>query len=472
MEGEIIERDETPLSVARAEEKLERMVDKDVLTENGKSWLTVALDPCHDGRVRCRGYPDTETGDSVIQAVRKSFTLSTPLGASTNNWDASVVMWPLALGTQEGPLYEGCIWQHPTGIPNTSDWYWSDNAPNAEVQFGGCIAQTGNVGFRFWCGGNGTTVGAEGVDLTGFEADAFRVIGMGFEVVNTTAPLNAQGLVTVYKMPYENLLGRDGDIQLSVGGTIAAPGNIVGRRSPAIRPLPPPTTAEALLLPGSKQWEAKKGVYMVSSLSDLDNPAQMVAPMFVGHLFDKDVLTDTSLRGPTLIAGTAGVNTAYSPLPNMVLPYDLKGCIFSGLSATTTLQVNAVWWIERFPGWQDTDLVTLAEPSAEFDVNAIRLASESVARLPVGVPFGMNPKGEWFEDVVDTVSGIAGPALGLASMLFPQFAPILAPAGATAGAVNQYTSGRRKQREEKKLVKKQAKRQSTNDQAGRKPRRK
>jgi len=52
------------------------------------------------------------------------------------------------------------------------------------------------------------------------------------------------------------------------------------------------------------------------------------------------------------------------------------------------------------------------------------------------------------------ITSIAGPALGVGSVLFPEFAPILAPMGMAAEAANQVVGRRRANRKAKKKQKK------------------
>jgi len=87
------------------------------------------------------------------------------------------------------------------------------------------------------------------------------------------------------------------------------------------------------------------------------------------------------------------------------------GAYFQGLSNSTTLQINAIYIVERFPTYQDTDLVVLAKPSCRADCAALELYSEVIRQMPVGVPQKMNGLGEWFSDAVSAASDFISPVL-------------------------------------------------------------
>jgi len=99
-----------------------------------------------------------------------------------------------------------------------------------------------------------------------------------------------------------------------------------------------------------------------------------------------------------------------SPQTNLT-KFNHAGVYFSGLSPTSTLQLNAIYVIERFPTALDTDLVVLAKPSCRSDMAAIDLYSEVIRMMPTGVPQKMNGLGEWFSDAVSAASDFLSPVL-------------------------------------------------------------
>jgi len=92
-------------------------------------------------------------------------------------------------------------------------------------------------------------------------------------------------------------------------------------------------------------------------------------------------------------------------------PFNHSGAYFTGLSNSTTLQLNATYYIERFPTQQDSALVVLARNSCHGDHIALDLYSEIIKEMPVGVPQRMNGLGEWFADAVSTATDFISPVL-------------------------------------------------------------
>jgi hypothetical protein len=449
-----------PQEVPKGEAKLSEMVGEGLMTDAGKAWLTAALDPMHDGRISgLRGYPDLNTSNSVMQVIRKSFTILPPSSAPAN-WDCHVVMWPLALsGSSEASTFK------KLGLSG-STWCFQDTTGTETVYVGGVTAQGLPPGTTSYTGNSGIVTTAETADLTGYVTDSFRVIGCGFEVLNTTSELYKQGLVTVYEQPFDNALGSVSSAAISTSGSFAAPNPPTYQGPASYRMGPPNTVAEALGYPSSKQWEAWRGVYCVLSQTNIDNPPVVPSPLLNIVLDAPYLSTESVFMGQPLTTSTVNSITISTPQVNVALPFSMKGAYFTGLSQQTSLQVNCVWYVEKFPCTSDFTLAVMAQPSPSLDINALRIAAESWEKLPVGVPAGMNPLGEWFEEVVNVVADVAAPALTVGSMLFPEFAPILAPLGAAAGAVGNITGQRIQNRKQKRRQKKAKKKQQQQQQIG------
>jgi len=197
---------------------------------------------------------------------------------------------------------------------------------------------------------------------------------------------------------------------------------------------PPALLSEALLLDGSKQWKAKEGCYVVSTLNSDELPAGANS---VNPIMHKSV-NDTTTTYPWLVQiPHGGGNSAYTQLPFTISPtsytisllsagnaqfqsFNHSGAFFSGLSNTTTLTVNAIYYIERFPSQQDSDLVVLARQSCRDDPIARELYSEIIREMPVGVPQRMNGLGEWFGDAVSSAMDFIAPVASAIPLPFAQ----------------------------------------------------
>jgi len=79
---------------------------------------------------------------------------------------------------------------------------------------------------------------------------------------------------------------------------------------------------------------------------------------------------------------------------------------FTGLSNSTTLTINYIVYIERFPTQDDLDLIVTAKRSPEYDVRAQEAYSIIAQSLPVAVPFNENGLGDWFKSAVNMAASI------------------------------------------------------------------
>jgi hypothetical protein len=429
--------------VARSQRVLDKVGARLGLSPAGKEWVIAAIDPYHDTPINCCGYPDNNEAASVVQVVKLSAALVVPAAAGSGNWDCHIHQFPWMEGgfgaagnfsqttngnqiTGTGVFLLGNSITTPTGVsPSSTLW-------------GGMVVDSVASGANtFQYNDLGTSIAPFQTQLKPYLTGEYRVVAMGFEVINTTAELNVQGLATVYRQPVANLdsakstLVTSGPI-LSSGGTISTTN--FGYPDLLLTNTPPATPGEALLLDGSKQWKAKDGCYVVSTFNSSENPPGANATTPVLHLSALDsvsaqigwlYVTPSNNGGqvypapfqPSPINGNpAATPNVFNmvPLPTggvWFQPFNGSGVIFSGLSNSSTLQLNAIYYIERFPTQQDSDLVVLARESCRGDSIALDLYSEIVKEMPVGVPQRMNGMGEWFADAVSSAADFISPVL-------------------------------------------------------------
>jgi len=394
---------------------LEKLVDSKLISPEGKSWFICATDPFHDTPVELAGYPDMELSPSVVQCVKQSITIACPGSITTGTWDVNIVAWPLVdqVGGTPATIKDGGI------ITITTPAI-------ANYQLGGITAlacQTGNTTY-------GNSNAAQITDLSNLSLDfngvagyglgISRVIGMGFEVVNTTSPLNKQGLVTVYKQPQP---GIEEAMFLPYGSTAV---NWVqsGGADVLLASEPPGTTAAALLLAGSKQWEAAEGCYCVCTLNDINNPP-IQPPIFDYAACNNEIQALSQTDTPCVLTNqktfTLGTGTVSHPIPRFWAPFDMTGAYFTGLSLSTSLVINWNAYVEVFPTPFNKPLVVLAKPSPGLDSEALNLYCCAMRDMPAGVKLSMNPLGEWFQSVVGKVAGTVAPFLSAAAGIHPGF---------------------------------------------------
>jgi len=253
-----------------------------------------------------------------------------------------------------------------------------------------------------------------------------RCIGMAMEIVNTTSELNKQGLVTMYRVPIPQ---NDDSTTMNLANN-AASGNTstnLGSASCMYVPAPPLSIAGAQLFAGTRAWDAAKGSYAAAAFNTPDVPAQginFVQPIvYTTQQTDADVLfahmTQTTVGGITT-STIAGVPPVYWT------ETDMSGSYFTGLSNSTTLTVNYIVYIERFPTQDDLDLIVSAHQSPAYDVKALELYSEIAQSLPVAVTFDENGWG----DLWSTITSAASTALDVARKYV---APVISYFGGARG---------------------------------------
>jgi len=420
----------TTTSAARSERLLEKIGARIGLTDCGRDWLIGAVDPFHDTPLRIEGYPDVNEASSVVQTVKLSTNIVVPVGI-VGNWDCHIVQFPWLHNTRvwpgswSNPAYPGGGVFNLVGNPTTG-------------AFGGlmydAVASTSPQTNTFLTT-DSTSAHVNPLEprLAPYLVGEYRVIGMGFEVINTTSDLNIQGLVTCYRAPFTDIDSAKSALILSQSS--GPPVNTVFGWLDCISTSQVPINpGGALLLEGSKQWKAKEGCYVVSSLNSSEIPTGNAAcspvlkldpadPSFVTNVSDYAIIAPAGAT-PVPIPPITPTNTLglMAGFPSQTTKFNYAGAYFEGLSNSTTLTLNTVYIIERFPSQLDTDLIVLATPSARCDPQALDLYSEIVRSMPVGVPQRMNGLGDWFAEAVSTASDFIAPVLSAIPLPMAQMA--------------------------------------------------
>lgn len=235
-----------------------------------------------------------------------------------------------------------------------------------------------------------------------YGAGTYRLIATGVEVVNTTAALYKGGAVTCYRSPCPKS-------QISLRA--ANVGNEVEKMtyfSAPVGVLPPSTQENASLYPNSRTWGAEDGVYLVGAMNSTEIPYFTPSPGISGLISPTSVTQMESGSGwigymPRILVGDVTTNADLSAA-STIWPWDISGCIFSGLNENSTLQVTVRYYIERHPSIAEPDLLVLSRTPCPYDPIIQEIYARSMHELPVGVPVGENPLGEWFNEVLDAVS--------------------------------------------------------------------
>jgi hypothetical protein len=390
----------------RAEQMLKRLGDRVGMTEPGRNWVTLALDPFHDNPVHLDGYPDGNTSNSICQVIKQTMTITAPASVTTGTWDCSIVDWP---HVQNSQLVPAATDQSIT--PPLNNLIYQVTPSSKSVSTGGITVYAGATGTQLSASYACANTILQGPTLTlpaMYSTGDHRIISKGFEVHNTSAQLYIGGSVICWRSPIPSIEGACNYQHVTYSaGTVSA----INPATTHIYEGPPASAAAALKLPQSKQWDAKAGCYVVSALHNDCLPTVNGEPIATLLTDNTSSPSQALVSYIDLLASAVTGTNVYELKATKSSEFDLCGAFFTGLTPQTTLVVNWNVIVERFPSNDDLDLVVLANPSPELDDVAIKFYSHASRMLPTGVPVAMNGFGDWFKDVVSTASDYIAPVL-------------------------------------------------------------
>lgn len=395
----------------RAEKILESLTLRQQLSPEGRDFLLASLDPMHDNPIKdLVGWPDVETAPSVVRCIKQSMTITNP--TASGPWDLHLVQWPW-MSRQKfcSPVRaNNNLVLNNIGAPG-SDSVWSTGG------LCGYISEPGGGSVSFAREPNAYLTLADQ-----YSSGPSRIIGMGVEVNNTTADVYKQGQVFTWRMPQPQI----------EPNCFTFRGNIYGGALPGYSEInfdgqmimcPPKNSNEAMLIPGTRQWRAEEGCYLVAAHVGQENPPLYVD--YVQPVVRLSQIADTTIgeTSPGSDLPSLSYNTSLVAMPVPLVsstsvytfpafrmyPIHLFGALFAGLSAQTSLTVSWNVYLETFPTVADPNILVLATPSAEYDPIALQLYSHALTTLPVGVPSDWNGFGDWFADVVSKVTDVVTP---------------------------------------------------------------
>jgi hypothetical protein len=239
-----------------------------------------------------------------------------------------------------------------------------------------------------------------------YQTGVGRLVSLGVEVVDNTAELYKQGNLIAWRAPQPY---RDYSTWWWGNYGESGPNTASGQ---AMR-YPARTAAEAKLY-NNVEWPAPKGCYMVANFNDGNIPkaidyAQPYIPSFTGI---EDVPTDFTGAAYSLNTNnvwfphriTSGISGLMVPAGFNIQAINQMGIQCFGLSPNAAFTIKTVMVYETFPSIAQKDILSLAQPAAMYDPKALEEYQRIIASLPVAVPYGMNPAGEFFAMVLDVLA--------------------------------------------------------------------
>lgn len=400
---------------------------------DSEDWLVACLDPFHDYQYSVNGLPDERMAPSVVQIHNQSYTLTAPTSAGSGNWDASVLFTginsPIGYPAGQGGMMT---------VTGSNIHPFPASSMSSGLSFGALNIWAGSSGSAMATGAPGTvgdlyaSLGSVGT------SDRCRLIGVAYEITNTTSALYKQGSITTAMLP-------DTAADSSMILYVDTDGSWNPTAVQADRALKQASTLPPLLsVPGSATWEAALGAYVVPRMSHVP----------------RDVLTYNYTAGGPSNTGNAGASTRIpilygtdgliatpeptgrhqvSPSTEQALfkPFGPSGftpcqSFLTGLSNETTLTITFRTIVEYFPAL-DSVLLPLASPSPVFDPKVLALYGAVAASAPYAVQVGDNATGDYFAKVLSVI----GRSLGLIAPVFGDFAPLASLAGSAMTLISK-----------------------------------
>jgi hypothetical protein len=365
---------------------------------------------------------------------------------SGSNWDCNIIQWPwfdiaplvpYGSSSVSGFNINAIPYPNPYGSTNEFTNVYSNQNNGININSSVAVYAGGLQAISAASGAStsistipATTYGAGLLNLPQiYQNGPYRIIAAGFEVANTTAELYLQGSVTVYTTPVPDFECASATRGFCTNNGSNNDLNTVQQMNFMVAP--PGTLAQAQILPGSRTWEAKFGSYQVGRFTSLDIPINedsWVQP-FVETTRSSTIYSGYGSGG---VYNLPGGNSQISFPNHTWTKFDISGAYYSGLSATTTLTVTWNVFVERFPTYNQGELVTLAKIAPGMDDNALKFYSHALRSLPVGVKVAENGLGTWFKEAVQGARDYIAPALSMMPGIGPALSGLLKAGGAVA----------------------------------------
>lgn len=401
--------------VAKLDAQISAISRKTGLSECGKDWLIAALDPFHDTQLpRLEGIPDLADSPSVVQCIKQTMTISCPAAITTGTWDCHVIDLPFDNLQSMGSAQIGGYATGTIGAGSAGNSFVNYPTGGNLRSFGGLTAVAVQTGQSTNPVAPPQNQISSLVTPGAFSTGNYRKVASGFEVLSVGPKLYKSGTVYAYRSSVPSF---DNTSTLAFNASNNTTGAIT--QGPIYNqflhiPSPPFFAADAEVMPGTRSWEAEKGVYIVSRFNTSKAPrmnSNYSQPIMVDSATSNNTSPQSSVSMPTLTYVSTGTTPVqqYGWDPCVWNNQDISGAYFTGLNLQDVLTINYNIYIERFPTISDQNLLVLATPSPPMDDLALEIYSQVSRLMPVGVPQAENGLGDWFKGIVSTISNVVSP---------------------------------------------------------------
>lgn len=353
------------------------------LQESTKDALALITDPYHDYVLQITGFPDGTRTTTAKRRITARVPIVCPfvLGAS-ETWTFHVYTTPLHYQTTLG---NGTI----SSLVNIAA------AGNIEI---------GPVNIAYVHYDAAGAVKASLITPLGEDSQSSnaglctRTVSLGFEIHDVTPELYKSGSVTVYRTNVH-----DEHIDMLIGASTQP----THYRYIANIPI---DIDNANLLPNSRTWEAREGVYGVA----LPSPVNPYSSRYNQQVLLQGGVPGNAFYTPVPPLGVAANNASWSPL----CPVGAMSSRFSTVQNTFMLDFRQT--LEIAPDSDNRTILSFAGTAPEFDGSFIKMYTAMYNRIPAAVPVRFNDTGKWFSMILKVAKEILPSVVGA---LPPQIKP-------------------------------------------------
>lgn len=386
-----------------AEKSIDASCKSAGITKAGSQWVKTCLDPFSDVPEVCDGYPDLVNMPSVVQRIQRTTTQTVPPGVPPGaNWDMLIVLNNNVNAHAIAPIA-----QDAQGNLDTTTAY----AP--QKIFGGLEVYAGPSGVVMGGAASRINLPIQDEYLNG----SGRVIGMAFEVHDTTAEIQKSGSVIVFRQSARNnkptIFNTFDSANPAKYGAVELFNEYFAFQTPQ----------DAILQPFARQWAAKEGCYCVSTMNSNEN-SPIERETFGAIYRDPTAAGGYSVSMMSTNAVNNIVNVAQGPAvptSNVIrAPFNLTCAYFTGLPNIGSYQINVKYIYESFPtAKENPQLAVLARPSPTFDATAMELYAKVAQQLPAGVMVKDNAAADWINAIATAVGNFVPGVKALGSFIAP-----------------------------------------------------
>lgn len=348
--------------------------------------LALVTDPYHDYTLTATGFPDGKSVYSVVKRRNGRATITCPFTLSAGQtWDFQIFTTPLhdyvsvSLGFyQAGYLNDTASGTMKVGPVNVVCRQYD----NTGLMINAKMLDMGAI-----------------VDVSA--AGAFcRTVSLGFELHDTSATLDKQGSISVYRLNDQprSVYGRRSGTPI-----LSFPHDLLG--------VTPKNLTEIMINPTCHTWELRHGVYSVS-LPPADNE------------YHADLLSSFVLPIPILFGGNNCVylDAAVTTVPVGWSPLMCTGAMSSKLTNTAVnYLVDFRQIVELIPD-AASELMMYSTVSPEFNNQFMKLYKAMIYKIPSGTKVNNNASGDWFR----AIAGIARTVAPMITQVLPPQAKAIA----------------------------------------------